>query len=678
MSYGVKYRVEYKDSAGVDKKIDIEERDFVGDRTDVDAGDDPLNIELPANDPIYPAPVATAGCTINMISATNMQFIGLYSIDPQKIRVRIYAGGSSIPYFTGYANTEVYGESYARLQDYDAYLYCNDGFATLERYKYLNGTAKYDTLETMWNVLTRIITKMGLPFQYLYFACRHSCDGVTPGTSETLWHNLKIDQQNYYDEQDEPMTHRQVLEALLMPFGLQIRWLNGSLLVFEVQMLYGSNFFGVKRFDSSFAYVDAVNLAFNYDISNGEINWDGEDQVFDKKGGFSKQKIRYSPYAVDGIVKNKDLANRYEWTGTEIWDEDAYGVWRMTGITAVSGFTLTSAGVHFAGHKVSFEASEEDIYIECSAGGLEWIISTDSDYNVAEKAGQLLEISGQIYIKTRNNEFDTSQNSWIVRGISMPCVVLVDGKGPHRVDSDWQWDTGYTEDSICTIRLEPGETTLCDRWLTFKTWVPFNMPGGKAVLKIGDPKLFANFEDTLDDAPYYRKVRFKNIDVKAYAAGTIRDRGLLIEVQNAKEITGNDISYSGDLNEAFINEAEEITLHHSDGENMTDRGAIRKLDGSFPSGWSKGGGTSYRLTDLLLRLIISQYRDSLNTLNGTIEAGALMQSNGGPAFVFTLQDSDNLGSCKLMFTGGTYNDFYRTLNGSFLEIKLDDLSIALV
>jgi len=78
---------------------------------------------------------------------------------------------------------------------------------------------------------------------------------------------------------------------------------------------------------------------------------------------------------------------------------------------------------------------------------------------------------------------------------------------------------------------------------------------------------------------------------------------------------------------------------------------------------------------LLLRSIISQYQESLIQLSGTIEADALMDSNGGPSFLFTLQDSDYLSTRKLMFAGGTYNDFKRTLNGSFLEVKQEDLTI---
>lgn len=679
MAYGVKYRVEYKDSAGVDKKIDIEERDFVGDRIDCAACEDPMNIDIPAFKKYVP--VVPTGCNVNVESASNMMFLGLYTIDPQKVRLRCYAGAASVPFWVGYGNPEVYGEPYSRAINYDVALYFNDGFATLERYKYLNGTAKYDTLETMWNVLVRIIGKMGLPFEYVYFACRHVCNGVSPGTSETLWHNLKIDQQNYYDESDKPMTYLQVLEALLTSFGLQIRWHNGSLLISEAQMMFDANF-SAKRYNSSFTYVDTINLAFNFNISASEINWDNEDQVLDKIGGYSRQKIRYSPYIFQTLIKNKDLTNRFMWTGSESWSLDAYGVARMTGITAVTGFTM-GANVSLTGHRKTFLDTEQDIYFEKSIPGNSSgvMVTTTGVANAAAMSGQLMKIMGEVYIRSIPHEYSTNLKT-TVRRIEIPCTVEVDGKGPY-VDGFgvWQWSSGYTLWTSAFVYLEDTEVTLCDRWVKFEAWVPPGMPGGNIVLKVFTPMLFAELSGgsrILGSSWSVGRYRIRVIDLTCFTADTIYVGSSLTNVTNIKELTGDDVSYEGTLNEEFINEADEITFLHSDGVNMIDRGAIRKLDGNLTNAWQKGSGTSYRLPDILLRMIISQYKDSLTTLNGTLEANALMGSNGGPVFLFTLQDTDNLGSAKLLFAGGTYNDFYRTLTGNYEEVKEDNIGVAII
>jgi hypothetical protein len=160
--------------------------------------------------------------------------------------------------------------------------------------------------------------------------------------------------------------------------------------------------------------------------------------------------------------------------------------------------------------------------------------------------------------------------------------------------------------------------------------------------------------------------RFRNFKVRAF--------------EGAKEIVNDDVEYKGELNVDFMNEAPEITLVHGDARNITDRAGIRRPNKSFTTYlWKKTGDTAYyRLADLLLRSIISQYRESLIQLSGTIEADSLMASNGGPGFLFTIQDQNYLSTRKMIFTGGNYNDFKRTLNGTFLEIKKDDLPINIV
>jgi hypothetical protein len=170
------------------------------------------------------------------------------------------------------------------------------------------------------------------------------------------------------------------------------------------------------------------------------------------------------------------------------------------------------------------------------------------------------------------------------------------------------------------------------------------------------------------------KVRFKELEYAIIDVQDPNDGGRT--GYNIKPAALDDKKYIGKINEEFLNEGSEMTLIHADALNCSDRGAIRKSDGSFTTGWRKTGDSeSHKVIETLLRSIISQYQDSLVQLSGTLEADALMGSNGGPCFLFTLQDSDYLPTPKMLFAGGTYNDFKRTLNGSYLEVKQEDLTI---
>lgn len=679
------HKIEYKDCDNIDSRIELWEEVYGGALIECEAGEDPLIIDIAPMDPTIFMPVIGTGATITVLSVTTGQHLGLYTKNPIKKLVKIFKNNQALPWWLGYINTEQYGEDYSRLENYPVTIHCNNGFNVLNRFKYLNGLVKYTTLETPWNILTRILAKTGLPYQYIYFASKLICDGVVVSANETIFHQLKEDQLNYYDENDEPMTYRAVLESLLLSYGLQIRQEEGSVFIYEPQMLADASF-SAKRFNgSTYAYIDTVNVSRNFNISDEEINWDNEDSILDVVNGFSKQRIRYSPYPPIGAIEEIDVANRYLWTGTETWTADLYDILRLSGITAIAGMTLTNCAIK--GHKektpiwVTDSTAEESIYIESSPWLWErLLISVTKGFKVAKKEGQYLKVSGEVYIRSKYNELSETEARTIARRIEIPLNIEVDGKGAS-YDPDvvgWSWEEVYDPMFLrAYINKLPEDITICDQWMPFSAVLPWNFPGGEVVLKIWDPEVF----DTGTRLAWnqgMKAARFKNLKIHAIEGGEFLSTGW-VKNANGKEIVDEDVLYQADLDDAFMNEAPEFTVINADAKNITDRGAVRKADNLFTSAWRKtGDAADFRLLDLLLRSIISQYQDSLLQLSGTLEAKELTGANGGPNFMFTLQDTDYSGTKKMMFNGGSYSDYNRTLNGSFLELKQEDLTISLV
>lgn len=686
MAFAQSHKIEYKDYTDIDTRIEIWEDGYTGPVTECEAGEDPLNVNIAPMDPTILTPVIGSGATIALNSATNGQLTGLYTINPVKRMIKLFKNNQANPWWLGYLNTEQYGEGYSRLENYPVTINCNDGFNVLNRFKYVDGNgANYTTLEVKWNILARILTKMGLPFQYLFFACGHTCDGVTIGASETLFHNLKVDQNNYNNEQNEPMNHRQVLETLLVPYGLQIRWHKGSILVYQPQMLTAASF-SAQRYDSFFTYLDTVSLSLNYDISLGDINWDNEDQIKEIMSGFSRQKIRYSPYLQDGVIKEYDIKNRYIWTGTETWTQDGFGIQRLSGISSIAGHALYSGDIPsyrncvIAGHRRS-NNEDTDIYFQKDMRSDDKpFLTLTSGRNIAMRQGQFIIVTGQVYIQSKANEFSDGA-SVLAATAFFPMYVRIGGKGVtyNEITGEWDWATG-DGGGITGLVTNMGTGSVCDKWLEWRALIPWNIPTGIIEIELLDPKVYRYYlNDTrLLYADGLLNIRMKDFKARVFENGTLSAGGGIAGYEKTNEIENNDALYTGTLNIDFINEGPEIILNHADSVSMIDRGLIMKLDGAPSTGWRKQGDLiSYRLVDLLLRAIISQYQDSLIQLSGTIEAGALMGLNGEPSFLFTLQDSNYLGTKKLIFNGGVYNDFKRTLNGSFLEIKQEDLTITI-
>ncbi len=681
MAYTLSHRIEWKDREGVDSKVEILEDGFTGGVTDCVPAEDPLLIDIAPMDPTIFMPVVGKGATINLVSETNGQFIGMYTLDPIKRMIKCFKNGNASAWWLGYINVEQYGEEYSRLTGYDVTIHCNDGFNALYRFKYLNGTNKYDTLATMWTVLTRVLARTGLPYQYIYFASKISCSGVTPAANETIWHNLEVDQNNYYDEQDEPMTHRAVLEELLKSKGLQIRQECGSIFIYEPQMLADASF-SAKRFNgTTYAYVDSVSVSRNFDISDGDTDWEEEDSLVDIKSGYSKQRLRYSHYMPEGAIKEVDLANRFIWTGTETWGEDAYGVVRLSGISAITGITLNAGVTALTGHK-NPSSDEEEIYIERAERVADATWMNIEGYFVGRRAGQFMCITGEVYVKTRTWEF-SGEDPVVASRIELYMNIEIESAGiRYMIGSGWIWNDPYYSNSFgVTVYKNEDELSICDRWVPFTLVVPWTVPGGKAMFKFYDPDVFAEMAggSRLDDTDGIKEVRVRNIQCRVREGGTEEADGSVSNGQGAKEAVTDDELFTCNLNVNFMNEAPEITLFHADARNITDRGAIRKTNGDYTTGWRKTGDTSdFKLAHLLLRSIISQYQESNIVLSGTMEADALMDANGGPNFLHTVQDTDQpqCGTKKLMFTGGQYSDFNRTINGTWEEIRVEDITVS--
>lgn len=675
MAYTKSHNLEYKDCAGIDTKIEFLEDGFAGSVTECETTETPLEVDIAPMDPTIFIPVIGKGATIQLNSVTEGQYRSLYSKDPVKRMVKIYKNNNATPWWLGYINAEQYGEQYSRLTDYPVVINCNDGFNILKRYKYLNGTGMYTTLETFWNILTRIIGKTGLPYQYIYLATNLSITGITVDEDKTIFHYLKANQENYYDEKDEPKTYRAVLECIMTSFGLQIRQENGSIFIYEPQMLAAASF-SAKRFNgTTYAYVDTVSVNNNFDISAEEINWDNEDQVYDTKSGYNRQKIRFSAYPREGAIPEINIADKKRWSiVTETWTADEYGIYRLqpAGRT-IDGMTFETSELVLTGHRQGLDSSNQEIYLERQTYNYSTLLLTIPGFNIAPVSGTFLAISGEIYIRTKHDEFGMEEASADTAKIVLPIALEIAGYRYVYSGGVWSWVYGTTVLPLGAYIYRSGPyENVSDKWLPFTIYVEnTGMPAGMAQLKVWHPTIYNGADEELNFTGDILNVRLKNFSCKCYKSESTP--------QNMIESGSEDPKYDGKLDDAFENEAPEITVEHADAVSHIDRGGITKTDGTATTGWRKPGDTTdHKLVHHLLRAIASQYQDSLDVLRGTIEADALYGDNGGPCFLHTIQDSDFLGSVKMMFAGGKYNDFDRTLNGEWVAVKSEDLTINLV
>lgn len=682
MAYAVKYRIEYKDNRGTNKKIDILENGYTGDVVDIVPGEDPLQIDAPDLVTMFD-PIVFIGATINVLSASDLQLTNLYSIDPKKYMVKVYAGSATDPFWIGFLNTEGYREPYTTLADYPVSLECNNGFSVLKRFKFLSASGdRYTGFKSYWQILEILLDKMGIPFLGLGFASGIKPDGVTIAANETLFHKLKANTENYYDESGEAMNCLQVLEELLKPFPLQIRQHCGYLYIYGPNALASSSI-AFKMYGPTLAYTGTINLDRAFDIATEEVFWSSDDQKLEYISGACKQKITYSPYCYEEAAEYVDISDAKNWTGTPVWTQYGSGegtYYKMTGITSVAGYAMSGALTSFGGRATVIggrdNEGDDEYFFQRPYGdgvsvGVEFLRSLYSRH-LAGTRSSCVRVHGKIFVQSK--EFYSDDQPVGISSVTFSYAIKCGNKYANFNGTDVEWQDSQVKYNGRRVRLL--SSPVCDDWMDFSITLPWNLPPGNLEFVFYDdfrayqPSRRGYTPTVIGDR--IQRILFK--DIRFIICDCIGfDSGLCSNLGPAEL---KDIEFTGKINEDFENEASAISLIHGDGVNVADRGAIFDPNLAYVTGWRDTGDTeSYELKDLLLRSIISQNRETNLQLSGTVDAPGMFESVSALGFFSVLEDSARLTGKRLACIGGSYSDFYGTMFGTFREIRANDLTI---
>lgn len=193
-------------------------------------------------------PVQGSQATLKLISESNFQFLDLHTDDMQGYMVKFYRSGQL--YWIGYLDSELYNEN---LTDYAPYAveFSGADFNILERLKFRDEKEKaYTDIAPFMTQLKRCFNKLGLPFQKLYIGCSTVPEGISLAVSETTLHVLYIQSANFYDEDGEPMSCREVVESILEPFGLMMIQRDASVYIYDFNTIKSGGVMKCYNFDT--------------------------------------------------------------------------------------------------------------------------------------------------------------------------------------------------------------------------------------------------------------------------------------------------------------------------------------------------------------------------------------------------------------------------------------------
>lgn len=208
--------------------------------------------------------------TLKIESPGDRTYEDLYTIEVGKIRMDVYRENSL--YWSGTLDPEFYEEPYEKARYYVVTLTFSD-FGILDRLKYnLSG------MQTLEAILLDAIDRSKVCASLL---ANSYCTTYFAGTdTKATLSALSMRSENFYDEDAEPSTLKEVVTGILQPLAMKMIQRNGHIYIFDLNGLY--------------------TLA-----QSRAIVWDGDSQTMGVDKVANNVKVNFSPYSSSEILSGK-------------------------------------------------------------------------------------------------------------------------------------------------------------------------------------------------------------------------------------------------------------------------------------------------------------------------------------------------------------------------------------
>lgn len=683
MAYQVKYWYQSYTLNGDLIKVEIQENSTgTVIAEEVSAMASPISFNLPTIDSKF-QPVRGTGCDIKLNSTSNMKFLTqLQFSDPKKYMVVVKR--NTVPTWYGYLNSELVGETYSAYSDYDFNLAANDGMALLDRYSFVdNAGNNISTMISLFDIVVFIFNALGLPFNYIHTNLSTTFPQYVAVGSPDQSNILKqtyINTDNFYDEDGIPMTLRQVLEGILMPYGAFIQQMDGNLMITDIHTLKQAtpHYFNTYVASTGVYSTRSSNIASVYNIPDLDKSGNGSGIEF--SGGKNKQVIKYSPYPIIRYIENSiSTPDEFLGRGTEL--TSPYGFqyiplgnnkhWTEDGsISATPAYFMEVYNTEFPDHQTvlaipslsevsvtynSILISKEPTYINCAGP----IATTEAD---RINFRSFIDIKGEALFFVENGE--SSKSVSLRMRIKIGNYYLV-GNG-----SNYFWSNAVTGDVNTSFPLitssdtDPvtkafnSEAPLVDK---LDKWVQLGKLGKG--LRVEIPAISGqltvevfNYMWTTTSGFNVEEVWLKNLSIS-------------FSDINGAALKEEDMQYVGYLDRTFASPNTEVSLICGTEVCNTDRGQLRHSSGIIID-CSRGINSNYRLEELLLGSYCSNYKTGFYKIT---QLPLVASDFNGRYPLFT--DNTNLPGRIFMPGGYTLDTEQNTILLDLQEIEADVLTI---
>lgn len=296
MSYGLLYKIPFATQKNRACVVEIEKENYEGVWEELTAAGTPFTVDIDDEEFLYtPSRFSTA--KLNVVGKDYLQ--ALFSTQYRQHRVTLTVDG--VVTWCGYIKPEVYTQDYTS-ETFELELECMSAMSVLEYIDYtIQGEEKQ--FVSLWSLLKRCVeasrgryTAVNVPFVY----------GMTKENyqaGENVLDRMMVSEQNFFDEDDQPMKLKEVLEEVCKFLGWTCTDWRGEL--WFVDMDHQGTY---RKYDQTLT--TKQDTTFN-ELTVQEVGFSGSDHSLDILPGYNKVIVRCSNYPLGEIgsmsIDLKDL-----------------------------------------------------------------------------------------------------------------------------------------------------------------------------------------------------------------------------------------------------------------------------------------------------------------------------------------------------------------------------------
>ena len=347
MNYGLIYTIPFASLNNEACLIKIELDGYTGAVMELTPSDSPFNVEIDDNDFLYtPSRFSTA--TIRIVGNDYLQ--SLFSTAYQQYRVTFKRNNTIL--WCGFIKPEIYTQDY-EADKFELEIECMSALSTLEYINYQPEEEKRKFI-SLWALLQKCVQSANSQYSAVYLPRVYASSLAQYNAGENVLEKMTVSEQNFFDEDDEAMTLKEVLEEICKLLSWTVCDWHGEL--FFVDVDHQGQYY---RYDGSLT--NRVSETNGNLINVQTAGFSSNGHTLDILPGYNKATVRVSNYPVGQLIPEEEFSQK------EMYDSYKTINDKYTEETYVQGMILDSwrlkaYGEHFPlGSGNIYELTDEQV-----------------------------------------------------------------------------------------------------------------------------------------------------------------------------------------------------------------------------------------------------------------------------------------------------------------------------